>query len=70
MAIGTRPEMDIPNEKLISQPEIVKYFKNQLNYHIYGNKGNEKTTLAKKVANEVGKEVIDFTFDEDGSFLF
>lgn len=95
MVIGTRPEMDIP-DKLISRPEIVKYLeeifqsnKDQSNYYvIYGSKGNGKTTLAKKVANEVGKGVIyvdtpydierfeksfwsklDFTFDEDVSFL-
>lgn len=97
MKIGTKPEMDIPDSKFIFRPEIAKYFekifqpdKDQSNYHIiYGNKGNGKTTLAKKIANEVGQGVIyvdtpynvekfeksfgsilDFTFEEDGSFLF
>ncbi|PKC61696.1 hypothetical protein RhiirA1_444321 [Rhizophagus irregularis] len=66
MEIGTRPEMDIPDSKFISRPEIAKYFEkifqpdeDQSNYHIiYGNKGNGKTTLAKKMANEVGQGVI------------
>ncbi|CAB5371280.1 unnamed protein product [Rhizophagus irregularis] len=64
--IGTRPEMDIPDSKFIFRPEIAKYFEkifqpdeDQSNYHIiYGNKGNGKTTLAKKMANEVGQGVI------------
>ncbi|CAB4445996.1 unnamed protein product [Rhizophagus irregularis] len=63
MEIGTKPEMDIPDSKFISRPEIAKYFEkifqpdeDQSNYHIiYGNKGNGKTTLAKKMANEVGQ---------------
>jgi hypothetical protein len=66
MAIGTRPEMDIPDNKFIPRPEIVECFEkifqpheNQSNYHIiYGNRGNGKSTLAKKVANEIGQGVI------------
>ncbi|PKY15319.1 hypothetical protein RhiirB3_466638 [Rhizophagus irregularis] len=58
--------MDIPDSKFIFRPEIAKYFEkifqpdeDQSNYHIiYGNKGNGKTTLAKKMANEVGQGVI------------